>query len=101
MTTQQFLVKRLSDKGIAHEVHEGKYGFTEVGVCLNRRRAVWHWFRFCEGEMPMFLQSYSQQTGKVRKGVRHLLAVVESIEKAICADFYFSAPMSPEARRLK
>ena len=77
--TKQQLIDNATAKNFKIEFGENKFGNELIGI--NKNNWVWHWFEVYPWGNVFFKQSYSQITGKSKKGTMHGLRVEMSLEK--------------------
>lgn len=65
--------------GVKVETHQKEY-YTLVGFQV--KQWIWHWFRVYDSYTYMlFDHTYSQNTGRSKRGVCHMLKVQDSIRR--------------------
>lgn len=73
----------LDAKKIRYEITEGEYG-RRIGI--SKRDAIWDWYDEISDDYLSFCQTYSQITGKAKRGVTQSLKKMREYYKIL--NFY-------------
>lgn len=90
MTIEE-IKSQLEKTGIEHEIrkNEEQSWQTLIGIKL-RSKHVWHWFtynQFTNSTFTSFDHSYSQNTGRTKKGLAHRIKTYEVAKNATGIQF--------------
>lgn len=77
---KQELIQTATAKNFQIEFSKDKFDQEMIGVC--KGKGNWHWFTVLEETgYCLFHHTYSQNTGRTKKGIRHGLEVALSLKK--------------------
>jgi hypothetical protein len=73
---KQQLIDNATAKNFRIEFDENQYGQQLIGI--NKNKWSYHWFNVYDNEV-YYSHTYSQLTGKTKKGMKHRWSVCESL----------------------
>jgi hypothetical protein len=75
--TKQQLIDNATSKKFRIEYSENQFGQQMIGI--NKNKWSYHWFDVCSEDVVLFSHTYSQMTGKTKKGWKHKINVCDSL----------------------